>query len=108
MLKTFQDFCAVLDVCTEGYSCLVLDTRIAMRDPKNCIFYYKAKPRTETFRVGRSVFWDLSKMLYVNRSDNEMEVSRVLGMDPLGSNHSPVRSKSLVIKKVEDDQKENK
>lgn len=101
MLKTFQDFCAVLDACTEGYNCLVLDTRIAMRDPKNCIFYYKAQMHPETFHVGREIFWQLSEQLYVDRSDNDMEVSRVLGVDPLKPGTAEIRSKSVVIKKVD-------
>lgn len=100
MLKTYQDFSNVLDACTAGYSCLVLDTRIAMRDPNNCIFYYVAKQRKENFKMGRDVFWDLSKMFYVDRSDNDMEVSRILGIDPLQQGTTEIKSKTLVIKKI--------
>jgi hypothetical protein len=108
MISTFADFCNVLDMCTKGYNCLVLDTRIAMRDPMNCIFTYRAKQRNDEFRVGRDVFWKLSDFFYVNRSDNAMEVSRVLGQDPLRSATSvEIRSKGMIIKKVqeEDDNK---
>ena len=105
MLKNQQDFNAVLDACTQGYSCLVLDTRLAMRDPNNCIFHYKPKMRTEHFKVGRSVFWDLSNFFFIDRSDNDMAVERVLGLDPLGKKGSnQVRSqKGLVISKMERD-----
>lgn len=104
MLKSFNDFCAVLDSCTQGYSCLVLDTRLAMRDPNNCIFYYRAKPRSEFFRVGRDVFWTLSNHFFVDRTDNDMEVSRVLGNDPLGNkdvNKEIKTTKTLTITRIE-------
>ena len=81
MLNSLEDFNAVLDACTKGYSCLVLDTRIAMRDPKNSIFFYTAKQRREPFRLGRPVFWKLSDTFFVDRADNELDVSRVLGVD---------------------------
>lgn len=101
MLRSPKDFDAVLDACTEGYSCLVLDTRIAMRDPKNCIFYYKAQPRNEHFQVGRQVFWDLSKLLYIDRSDNDMDVERVLGVDPMRGPRKAA-TKTLTVTKVGD------
>jgi hypothetical protein len=83
----------------------VLDTRIAMRDPMNCIFTYKAQHRTESFRMGRDVFWHLSETFYVNRSDNEMDVSRVLGLDPLRTAVSTeIRSKGMIIKKVQEEE----
>lgn len=108
MLKTYQDFCNVLDACTAGYSCLVLDTRLAMRDPNNCIFYYTANSKIQSFRIGRSIFWDLSTMFYVDKSDNDMEVSRVLGIDPLEKTTTEIRSKTMTIKKVpNDDKKQN-
>jgi len=82
MIKSYNDFSSILDACTQGYKCLVLDTRIAMRDPQNCIFFYQAKTNYSSFRVGKDVFWNLSDMLFVDRSDNDLDVSRVLGSDP--------------------------
>lgn len=107
MLKNFSDFCSVLDACTQGYNCLVLDTRLAMREPSKSIFYYKANSKIENFRMGRSIFWDLSHHFYVDRTDNDMEVSRVLGSDPLlsqddeeHSNKEIISSKGLIIKRL--------
>jgi hypothetical protein len=85
MLPTQKDFDAVLNACTRGYSCLVLDTRIAMRDPKNSLFFYTAKIRQEEFRVGRPQFWTLSNHFFVDRSDNELNVGKVLGIDMIDS-----------------------
>lgn len=108
MIQHYKDFVAILDACTQGYGCLVLDTRIAMRDPANCIFYYKAKPRRDSFQVGRPVFWEISKKVFIDRSDNDMDVSRVIGIDPL-STTKPVRSaRGLIIHKVEEDEESRK
>jgi hypothetical protein len=82
MFRTYNDFSRVLDACTSGYDCLVLDTRKAVRDPSACIYYYSAKLRSEPFRVGRAIFWKLSDACYVDRSDNELSVTKVLGNDP--------------------------
>jgi hypothetical protein len=82
MFRTYNDFSRVLDACTSGFDCLVLDTRKAVRNPSSCIFYYRAKIRTEPFRVGRPVFWKLSEYFFVDRSDNELSVTAVLGSDP--------------------------
>ena len=102
MLRTFQDFCQVLDACTKGYSCLVLDTRLAMRDPENCLFFYEAKVHRENFQCGRDVFFKLSDFFFVDRSDNDMDVSRVLGVDPGGSGVTQIHgSKVVIINKIE-------
>ena len=104
MLKTQADFNAVLDACTEGYNCLVLDTRIAMRDPMNSIFRYRAKPRHDNFQMGRSVFWKLSESFFIDRSDNEMDVNRVLGSDPMGRTPNRTIGKSMTINVEQDDE----
>ena len=96
MIKTYNDFCSVLDACTQGYKCLVLDTRLAMRDPTNCIFFYQAKLHPTEFSVGRSIFWDLSSELYVDRSDNTMDVKRVLGADPENKSSSTIKGKLII------------
>lgn len=113
MFKNYNDFSRVLDACTTGFDCLVLDTRKAVRDPSSCIFYYRAKIRKEPFRVGRSVFWGLSEKCYVDRSDNEMSVKKVLGNDPIEPSGSAIPKRAaraeLVVRKVarEEDEEED-
>jgi hypothetical protein len=105
MIPNYKDFVAILDMCTQGYSCLVLDTRLAMRDPAHCIFYYKAKPRLENFQVGREVFWKLSDFFFVDRADNDLDVTRVLGVDPLASSSKSIKQgKNFIIHKLDDDE----
>jgi hypothetical protein len=100
MLKNQNDFNAVLDACTEGYSCLVLDTRIAMRDPQNSLFFYTADLHPEEFKVGRPVFFTLSEHYFQDKSDNDMSVQRVLGMDPSAPNARVVQKGKTIINKV--------
>jgi hypothetical protein len=101
MLKTQNDFNSVLDACTEGYSCLVLDTLIAMRDPANSLFFYKADLHPEDFKLGKQVFFTLSDHYFQDRSDNDMSVQRVLGIDPSSSGTKCLkRSGGIVINKL--------
>ena len=108
MLKTVDDFNAVLEECTKGFSCLVLDTRIAMRDPLNSIFYYKAKVRHEPFTLGRPVFWKLSDKYFVDKADNDLDVSKILGIDNLrestdgeGRRETQIQGKKQRFTKIE-------
>ena len=78
MFKNYKDFAKVFDACAQGYECLVLDTRKGTK-ASECIFYYKAKYHTEPFRVGRNMFWHLSDYYYADRTDYEMDPSKVLG-----------------------------
>lgn len=102
MLKTQNDFNSVLDACTEGYSCLVLDTRIAMRDPANSLFFYKADLHTENFKLGREIFFKFSDHFFQDKSDNDMSVTRVMGTDPVSNNSKCLVKKSggIVINKL--------
>jgi hypothetical protein len=109
MIPNYRDFVTILDMCTQGYSCLVLDTKLAMRDPQHCIFYYQAKIRSEPFRVGRPVFWTLSDHFFIDRADNDLDVSRVLGIDPLESSTRNVqRGRHMIIHKVEEEEEPKK
>lgn len=79
MFKTYKDFCKVFDACAQGYDCIVLDTRKMSTNPSECIFYYRATYRTEPFKVGKQVFWDLSKYYYEDKTDYSMDVTKVIG-----------------------------
>lgn len=79
MFKNYKDFCKVFDTCAQGYDCIVLDTRKASQKASDCVFYYRAKYRTEPFRVGRPIFWALSNFYFEDRTDYSMDPSRVLG-----------------------------
>jgi hypothetical protein len=56
----FQD---VLNSCTEGYDCLVLDNTSKSNNIQDCVFWYRAKP-TRNFKVGTKELWKYCKKNY--------------------------------------------
>lgn len=84
MFSKYRDFCKVFEECAKGYDCIVLDTRKAATSPSECLFYYRASKHDEPFRVGNSVYWNLSQYYFVDRSDYSMDASKVIGV----SSHS--------------------
>ena len=59
VFASFDDFCAVLERCTQNYECLMLDNTLQTNAPTDCIFWYKAKLDNGDFRLGRDVFYQL-------------------------------------------------
>lgn len=82
MFKSYKDFSKVFDACAQGYDCIVLDTRKASSNPNDYVFYYRAKYRTEPFKVGKQVFWKLSENYFEDKTDYTMDPMRVLGVAP--------------------------
>ena len=58
--SVFQD---VLNSCTEGYDCLVLDNTSKSNNIQDCVFWYRAKP-TRDFKVGTKELWKYCKKNY--------------------------------------------
>jgi hypothetical protein len=58
--SVFQD---VLNSCTEGYDCLVLDNTSKSNNIQDCVFWYRAKP-TRNFKVGTKELWKYCKKNY--------------------------------------------
>ena len=69
MFPTFEAFCQVMDQCTEGYECLVIDNNTKSNKLEDQLFWYKAEPHGD-FRLGSREFWELSKEL---ASDDDEE-----------------------------------
>jgi len=60
VFEKVSDFEAALDTCTQGYDCMVLNNRIKSTNLNDCISWFCAKPITSPFKVGRSIFYNLS------------------------------------------------
>lgn len=88
MFSNYKSFCQVFEACTQQYECIVLDTRMAAKQPTDSVFYYKANLIKEPFRVGRPIFWQLSKYYFADSSDYSMDVSKVLGVPERRLGHS--------------------
>lgn len=103
MFKTYKDFCKVFDACAQGYDCIVLDTRRASQKASECVFYYRAKYHSQPFKVGRSIFWNLSEHYYEDRTDYSMDPSKVLGGMTTNSStelHSASKEKGLIVRRL--------
>lgn len=104
MFKSYKDFSKVFDSCAQGYDCIVLDTRKASHNLGDCIFYYRAKLHSAPFKVGRSIFWELSDRFYEDTTDYSMDPQRVLGGLDIGggtSLNNKQKEKELAIKSKE-------
>lgn len=51
-----QDFCDVMDACTENFECLVIDNTSKSNSIEECVFWYKARVRTG-FKIGSKAMW---------------------------------------------------
>jgi len=56
-IDTFKE---VMNACTEGYDCLVLDNTSRSNKITDCVFWYKAKPDRK-FKIGSKELWSYNK-----------------------------------------------
>ena len=72
MFGTFDEFCQVMDQCTENYECLVINNNAKSNKLSDQVFWYKANPHSN-FRVGSPYFWETHNRMYNQNHDNEDE-----------------------------------
>lgn len=60
MFPTFEAFCQVMDQCTEGYECLVINNNSKSNKLQEQVFWYKAETHAP-FRLGAKEFWEIAK-----------------------------------------------
>lgn len=58
-VQNFDDFCAIMDRCTQNYECLCLDNTLQSGTVQDCVFWYKASMTIPAFRMGSRVFYSL-------------------------------------------------
>ena len=73
MFNEYKNFAAVMDQCTEGHNCLVLDNTTRSNNVEDCIFWYCANPQLPSYRLCDDVFWQLDDVYFEDR-DDEIEV----------------------------------
>lgn len=59
----FATFKEVMNSCTEGYDCMVLDNTSRSNKIEDCIYWYRAKPDRE-FKIGSKEIWEFHKKNY--------------------------------------------
>jgi hypothetical protein len=88
MFQDFRDFNKVMNSCTQGYECIVVDNTTRSNDLSDCIYWYQANVNLPAFRMGAQVFWDLDANYYQDRTD------------PDGDDEDPERASTKGARKV--------
>lgn len=70
IFPTLESFTEALTACTENYQCLVLDNTSKSNKIEDCVFWYKAKPRSD-FRMGSPLLWHFHSRYYNPNYDND-------------------------------------
>ena len=74
-VDTFRE---VMNSCTEGYDCLVLDNTSRSNKISDCIFWYRAKPNRK-FKIGSKELWNYHKNNYNEKhaiQDDELDINK--------------------------------
>ena len=64
MFNDYKDFSMVMNSCTAGYDCMVLDNTVRSNSITDCVFWYRADRTIDTFHVGSPGIWKLHDMFY--------------------------------------------
>jgi hypothetical protein len=70
MFSTFDEFCQVMDACTENFECLVINNNSKSNKIEDQVFWYKADSHAD-FRIGAPEFWEMHNRNYNNNEDEE-------------------------------------
>lgn len=58
----FETFSRVLDECTQGHSCIVLDGKSLSNKVEDVVFHYQADPDLPEFRLCADIYWEMDTM----------------------------------------------
>ena len=72
MFSTFDEFCQVMDACTEDFECLVINNNAKSNKITDQVFWYKADPHPD-FRIGAPEFWEMHNRMYNQSHDKDDE-----------------------------------
>lgn len=61
MFNEYKDFAMVMNSCTAGFECMVLDNTARSNNPAECVFWYQGDPAGGSFNVGSQGIWNLDK-----------------------------------------------
>jgi len=90
MFSTFDEFCQVMDACTEDFECLVINNNAKSNKITDQVFWYKADAHPD-FRIGAPEFWEMHNRMYNqghDKADEEYTSKR-------NSRSTPVHIKKL-------------
>jgi hypothetical protein len=59
MFSDYKEFSTVMDECTAGFDCMVLDNTVRSNNVTDCVFWYRADRTIPTYHTGSEGFWKL-------------------------------------------------
>ena len=68
----FSQFCDVMDQMTDDYTALYIHNAIQSNKLEDCVYWYKAKPVPQGFRVGSDEYWSYHDERYNKELDKEL------------------------------------
>lgn len=92
IFPSFSIFQEVLNSCTEGFECLVLDNTSKSNNIQDCVFWYKAKSN-RNFKIGSKELWTYN---HKNFDKNSSEKTDTLD----DKNFKKKNSANVIVKKV--------
>ena len=90
MFKDYNTFSAVMDTCTTGFDCIVINNTVRSNNVSDCVFWYTANPDLPKFRLCSDIFWQFDARYYQDPD----------GLDVDGEAEAVAKDKELCIKKV--------
>lgn len=73
----YDDFCKVMDRCTENYSALVMDNTTGSNKLEDCIFWYKARTDVPEFTMGKEVYAKITRSFEVDEEEDDDEMNMI-------------------------------
>jgi energy-coupling factor transporter ATP-binding protein EcfA2 len=73
MFSDYKDFSTVMDNCTEGHNCMVMDNTVKSNTADDCVFWYSANPELPRFQMCDDVYWELDKKFSHCPDDEESD-----------------------------------
>tara|TARA_B100000900_G_scaffold345043_1_gene309312 strand:- start:345 stop:689 length:345 start_codon:yes stop_codon:yes gene_type:complete len=98
-IPNFNTFQQIMNKCTQGYECLVVNNTSRSNEIDDCLFWYKAEIR-EKFRVGKAQMWFYHYKMKKNLEDERENEDDDYFEDLVGVNTQNLRKTKLVVKKM--------
>ena len=97
-IPNFNMFQQIMNKCTQGYECLVVNNTSRSNEIDDCIFWYEAKVR-DSFRIGKSQMWFYHYRMK-KTNDEERDDEDDYYEDLVGMNSSNLKKSNIVVKKL--------
>lgn len=97
-VPNFNAFQQIMNKCTQGYECLVINNTSRSNEIDDCLFWYEAQIRDD-FKIGKPQMWFYHYKMKKNE-DKEIEDDDDYYEDLVGVNSQNLKRHNLVVKKM--------